>query len=116
MNYQRLNVISGWIVWAIATIVYVLTLEPTMPFWDCGEFIASAYKLEVGHPPGAPLFMLIGRFFSAMVGGNTELVAYMVNMISALASSFTILFLFWTITHFAKRILIHQKTLTIYDI
>jgi len=104
MNYQRLNVISGWIVWAIATIVYVLTLEPTMPFWDCGEFIASAYKLEVGHPPGAPLFMLIGRFFSAMVGGNTELVAYMVNMISALASSFTILFLFWTITHLAKKL------------
>ena len=103
MNFNRLNIITGWVIWAIATVVYVLTLEPTMPFWDCGEFIASADKLEVGHPPGAPLFMLIARLFAA-VAGDASQVPYMINMLSGLASSFTILFLFWTITHFAKKI------------
>ncbi len=102
MNYQRLNIITGWALWAIATIVFVLTLEPTMPFWDCGEFIASAYKLEVGHPPGAPLFMLIARLFTAFV--SPENVPYMINLISALSSSFTVLFLFWSITHLAKKL------------
>ncbi len=103
MNFNRLNIITGWTIWLVATIVYVLTLEPTMPFWDCGEFIASSYKLEVGHPPGAPLFMLIARLFGA-VAGDTSQVPYMINLLSALASSFTVLFLFWTITHFAKKI------------
>ncbi len=101
MNYQRLNIITGWAVWLIATIVFVMTLEPTMPFWDCGEFIASAYKLEVGHPPGAPLFMLIARLFTAF--SSPEDVPYMINLISGLSSSFTILFLFWSITHLAKK-------------
>ncbi|HEY8404217.1 MAG TPA: DUF2723 domain-containing protein [Flavobacteriales bacterium] len=103
MSYNKLNVLTGWIVWAIATVVYVLTLEPTMPFWDCGEFIASAYKLEVGHPPGAPLFMMIGRVFS-LFAGSPEQVPYMINMMSGLCSSFTILFLFWSITHMAKKL------------
>jgi|JI6StandDraft_1071083.scaffolds.fasta_scaffold00488_6 tetratricopeptide (TPR) repeat protein len=103
MNFNKLNIITGWIIWAIATVVYILTLEPTMPFWDCGEFIASAHKLEVGHPPGAPLFMLISRLFSAVASSPSQ-VPYMINMLSGLASSFTILFLFWTITHFAKKI------------
>jgi len=74
-----------------------------MPFWDCGEFIASAYKLEVGHPPGAPLFMMIARVFSVFAGGP-ENVPYMINLLSGLCSSFTILFLFWSITHMAKKL------------
>ncbi|MEY2938660.1 MAG: hypothetical protein RL062_1249, partial [Bacteroidota bacterium] len=85
----------------IATVVYTLTLEPTMPFWDCGEFIASAYKLEVGHPPGAPLFMMIARLFSAFV--DPSQVPFMVNFLSALSSGATIMFLFWSITHLAKK-------------
>jgi Protein of unknown function (DUF2723) len=102
MNFQRINIITGWVIWAISTIVFIMTLEPTMPFWDCGEFIASAYKLEVGHPPGAPLFMLIARMFTAFV--SPENVPYMINLISGLSSSFTILFLFWTVTHLAKKL------------
>ncbi|MEZ4799467.1 MAG: DUF2723 domain-containing protein [Flavobacteriales bacterium] len=85
-----------------ATIVYYLTLEPTMPFWDCGEFIASAYKLEVGHPPGAPLFMLIARLFSAFV--EPAKVPFMINMLSAISSGATIMFLHWSITHLAKKL------------
>jgi len=102
MNYQRINVITGWAVWLAATIVYLMTIEPTSAFWDCGEFIASAYKLEVGHPPGAPLFMLLGRLFA--MGVSPENAALSINFLSALASSFTILFLFWSITHFAKKV------------
>ncbi len=103
MNYGKLNNIIGWIVWAIATYVYVETVEPTASFWDCGEFIATAYKLEVGHPPGAPLFMMIGRLFT-IFGGSAENAAYMINLLSALSSSFTILFLFWTITAVGKKL------------
>lgn len=101
MQYQKLNVITGWGVWALATIVYVLTIEPTASFWDCGEFIASAFKLEVGHPPGAPFFMLLARFL--MIFSPTEYAATFANLLSALSSSFTILFLFWSITHLAKK-------------
>ncbi|MEY4329892.1 MAG: hypothetical protein RL609_640, partial [Bacteroidota bacterium] len=101
MSYNKLNVILGWAMFVIATIVYTLTLEPTMPFWDCGEFIASAYKLEVGHPPGAPLFMMIARLFSAFV--DPSQVPFMVNFLSALSSGATIMFLFWSITHLAKK-------------
>ena len=74
-KYQRLNNLLGWIVFAIASTVYILTSEPTMSFWDCGEYIATAYKLEVGHPPGAPLFQMIGRFFTLFAFGDTALVA-----------------------------------------
>lgn len=102
MDFRKTNLISGWVVWLIATVVYLLTIEPTTSFWDCGEFIATAYKLEVGHPPGAPFFMLLGRFFSMFAG--PENVAVMLNILSALASSFTILFLFWTITHMARKL------------
>lgn len=101
MSYNKLNIITGWLLFVFATAVYYLTLEPTMPFWDCGEFIASAYKLEVGHPPGAPLFMLIARLFSAFVA--PESVPFMVNMLSAISSAATIMFLHWSITHFAKK-------------
>jgi hypothetical protein len=101
MSYQKLNNWTGWGIWAIATIVYLSTIEPTASFWDCGEFIASAYKLEVGHPPGAPFFMLLARFL--MVFSTPETAAIFANALSALSSSFTILFLFWSITHLAKK-------------
>ncbi|MBN2668883.1 MAG: DUF2723 domain-containing protein [Bacteroidales bacterium] len=103
-NYNLINNITGWVVFLIATVTFVLTIEPTASFWDCGEFIASSYKLEVGHPPGAPLFMIIARFFSLFAMGDVMQVAKWVNIMSALSSSFTILFLFWTITHFSKAI------------
>ena len=103
-NYTKLNRLIGWIVFLIATLVYFLTLEPTASWWDCGEYIATAYKLQVGHPPGAPLFQLLGRFFSLFAFGDTSNVAMMVNAMSALSSSFTILFLFWTITMLAKKL------------
>lgn len=111
-NYQRLNNIVGWFIFAIASFVYLSTMEPTASFWDCGEYIACAYKLEVGHPPGAPLFVLIGRFFSLFAFGDTSKVGMMVNSMSALCSSFTILFLFWTITALARKIVDKSGELT----
>ncbi|MBN2520626.1 MAG: DUF2723 domain-containing protein, partial [Bacteroidales bacterium] len=105
-KYKKINTLGGWILFLIASFVYLSTIEPTSSFWDCGEFISSSYKLEVGHPPGAPFFMLIGRFFTLFAGNNTQLVAIMINSLSALASAFTILFLFWTITHLLYKIII----------
>jgi hypothetical protein len=102
--------ILGWTVFAIAAVTYLLTIEPTTSLWDCGEFIASSYKLEVGHPPGAPFFMLLARFFANFAGGDVSKVAMMVNAMSGLASALTILFLFWTITHLARRILLRQDS------
>lgn len=93
----------GWASFAIALLVYLLTLEPTVSLWDCGEFIASSYKLQVGHPPGAPLFMILGRV-SSLFTSNPEKVAMMINGVSALASAFTISFLFWTISHLMKKV------------
>ncbi|MCB8964868.1 MAG: DUF2723 domain-containing protein [Bacteroidales bacterium] len=107
VTFKRINNITGWIVFAISAIVYLLTIEPTTSFWDCGEFIATAFKLEVGHPPGAPLFLLIARFFSLFASGP-ENVAMMVNAMSALTSAFTILFLFWTITHLARKLMLSE--------
>ena len=101
-DFRKLNISLGWLTWLIATIVYLLSIEPTTSFWDCGEFIATAVKLEVGHPPGAPFFMVLGRFFSLFAG--PENASFMVNVLSALSSSFTILFLFWTITAFGKKL------------
>lgn len=103
LNYNRLNNIIGWLTFIAATAVYTLTVEPTASYWDCGEFIATSYKLEVPHPPGAPLFLLIGRMFSLLAGDDVERVAYMVNMLSVISSGFTIMFLFWSITHLAKK-------------
>ena len=102
-HFKLWNTLCGWIAFAIATAAYLLTLEPSASFWDCGEFISSAWKLDVGHPPGAPFFMLMGRFFSLFAADTTQ-VALCVNALSALASSFTILFLFWTITALAKKL------------
>jgi len=87
-----------------ATVVYLLTIEPTASFWDCGEFILSAFKMQVGHPPGAPLWMIVARFFTLFAGSDTSKVAMMVNIMSALASAFTIMFLFWTITHMVRKV------------
>ena len=108
MTYQKINNWTGWAVWCVATVVYLLTIEPTASFWDCGEFIASAYKLEVGHPPGAPFFMLLARFL--MIFSTPETAAVFANSLSALSSSFTILFLFWSITHLAKKVLTREGT------
>ncbi len=104
-QYTRLNLITGWLTFLISAIVYTLTVEPTASFWDCGEFISTSFKLLVGHPPGAPFFMITGRFFS-LFATSPEQVSVMINIMSALASAFTILFLFWTITHLARKIMI----------
>lgn len=103
-QYKFLNNVIGWAMFAIAFIVYALTVEPTTSWWDCGEYISTAYKLEIGHPPGAPLFQMLGRFFSLFAFGNTAKVAYMINMMSVTASAFTILFLFWSITMLGKKL------------
>src|SRR5512133_742192 len=108
-SYKLVNNISGWIIFIVASVTYLLTIEPTASLWDCGEFIASAFKLEVGHPPGNPVFMVLARFFTLFAGGDVSRVAAMVNSMSALASVFTILFLFWTITHLARKILIRNE-------
>lgn len=105
MNYNKINNSVGWIVFIIASATYSLTVEPTASFWDVGEFIAVSYKLMVPHPPGAPLFLLIGRMFSFLSMGDPLKVAYWINMLSALASGFTILFMFWSITLIGQKIL-----------
>ena len=102
-NFNKWNTILGWTTFAIALITYSLTVEPTMSFWDCGEYISTAAKLEVGHPPGAPLFQILGAFF-AMFAFNKETVALMVNMLSVFSSAFTILFMFWSSTILLKKI------------
>ena len=102
-RFNLWDTLLGWAVFAVAATVYLLTIEPTASFWDCGEFISSAHKLDVGHPPGAPFFMLMGHFASLFAADNGH-VAMCVNAMSALASAFTILFLFWTITALAKRL------------
>jgi hypothetical protein len=103
-TFNRYNRILGWVVFLISAVTYILTAEPSASLWDCGEFISSAFKLEVGHPPGAPLFMMMARFFALFAGGDVTKVAFMINVMSALASAFTIMFLFWTITHLALKI------------
>ncbi|HLT81541.1 MAG TPA: DUF2723 domain-containing protein [Cyclobacteriaceae bacterium] len=105
MNFQKINNIGGWTVFAVALVTYWLTMEETASYWDCGEFISVSYKLEVPHPPGAPLFLLIGRLFSFLALGDVTRVAYWINFSSVLASAFTILFLFWSITLFGRKLL-----------
>lgn len=104
-NFNKWNTILGWSSFAIALITYSLTVEPTMSFWDCGEYISTAAKLEVGHPPGAPFYQILGAFFSMFAFGNNELVALMVNMLSVFSSAFTILFMFWSSTILLKKII-----------
>ncbi len=103
-SFRLLNTVSGWLAFAIAAITYLLTIEPTASFWDCGEFISTIYKFDVGHPPGAPFFMLSAKFFTLFTSDPTK-VAMLVNAFSAIASAFTILFLYWTITHLAQKLI-----------
>ena len=110
-NYRRWNNLTGWFIFIFSTIVYLLTLEPTVSFWDCGEFILSAFKLQVGHPPGAPLFLMMGRVATLFAGGNTARVAVTVNTLSAICSGFAIMFLFWTITHLVRKVFVNGKEL-----
>lgn len=105
MNFKKINNISGWLAFAISYITYLMTLERTASLWDCGEFLAVAYKLEVAHSPGAPLFMILGRVFGMMTSDPTG-VALLINSMSAIMSAFTILFLFWSITHFIRKTLV----------
>ncbi|WP_257669017.1 glycosyltransferase family 117 protein [Parapedobacter tibetensis] len=105
MNYNRINNSIGWICGLIATVVYVLTVERTTSFWDTGEFIASAYKMQIVHQPGAPLFLMLQNVFSNLAFGNTERIAYWMNIGSAVSSGLTILFLFWSITALARKVI-----------
>jgi hypothetical protein len=111
-KFKLINNLTGWLIFLVSGYVYLSTIESTASFWDCGEFIAAGYKFEVGHPPGAPVFMLLTRLASLFAGNDTTKVAVMVNSLSALASAFTILFLFWTITHLARKIMIKNDDFT----
>ena len=110
-NYRRLNSLTGWFLFIVSSVVYLLTIEPTVSFWDCGEFILSAFKLQVGHPPGAPLFLMIGRIATLFAAGDTSKVAMIMNILSALSSGFAIMFLFWTITHLVRKVFVSGNNL-----
>ncbi|MEY4380675.1 MAG: hypothetical protein RJA92_55 [Bacteroidota bacterium] len=105
MLFTRINNLIGWVVFLVAAAVYILTAEAGGSLWDCGEFVSSCFKVQIPHPPGAPLFVIIGRVFIVLFGDNPLTAAKAVNIMSAIASAFTILFLFWTITHFARKIM-----------
>ena len=113
-NYKNLNNYTGWLSFLIALIVYSITVEDTASFWDAGEFIAVSNKLEVPHPPGAPFYLLLGRFFSLFAFNNPELIALAINFLSVVASAFTILFLFWTITHLSSKIIKPNNDINIF--
>jgi hypothetical protein len=110
-NYRRWNNLTGWFLFVFSSMVYILTREPTVSFWDCGEFILAAFKLQVGHPPGAPLFLMMARIATLFAGGDTSKVAITVNTLSALCSGFAIMFLFWTITHLVRKVFLNGKEL-----
>ncbi|MDH4461753.1 MAG: DUF2723 domain-containing protein [Spirosomataceae bacterium] len=103
-NFKRINDLTGWVVFAISLFVFSATVERTASFWDCGEFIACAYKLQVPHPPGAPIFLLLGRLFSLLAGSDKTQVAYWINMMSVVSSALTILFMHWTIVLIGRKI------------
>ncbi|WP_456438465.1 glycosyltransferase family 117 protein [Psychroserpens sp.] len=111
-NFKKWNTILGWFAFTIALITYALTIEPTVSFWDAGEYILTSSKLQVGHPPGAPLFQILGAFFSIFTFGNNELIGMMMNMMSAVASAFTILFMFWTISVLLKKLMSSEGEIT----
>jgi hypothetical protein len=105
-SFRKLDIRLGWVVFLVVALVYGVCIEPTASFWDCGEYIACSYGIETGHPPGAPFFLLLGRFFALFSFGNENAVAPLINLMSALASAFTVLFLFWTITHLVRKVLL----------
>ncbi len=111
-SFQRLNNLVGWLVFIIAATTYLLTLEPTASFWDCGEFIACSYKLLVPHPPGAPTFLLLGRLVSLFSLGDVTKVAPLINALSGLSSAFAVLFLFWIITRLASKLVLRRADFT----
>ncbi len=115
-KFKRFNNIGGIVSFLIAAVVYTLTLEPTASWWDAGEYISTAYKLQVGHPPGAPFYQMMGRFFSLFAFGNVENVAYMINFMSAIVSALTIMFLFWTITHLVRKMVAGSNGLNQKDV
>lgn len=108
-SFSRINNITGWLVFSLALGLYLLTMEPTVSLWDCGEFLSAAWKLEVGHPPGAPFYLMLGRIFS-LPAPDERMAAMYINALSAIASAFTVLFLFWTITHLARKIFLNPLT------
>ena len=109
MQYKKINNLLGWLCFAIASISYIMTLEPSVSFWDCGEFISCAYRLQVAHQPGYPVFAMLGKAFSLLSMGNNTKVPFFTNMGSALASGATIMLLFWTITALAKKLLAYKE-------
>ena len=108
-DFHKYNLITGWGVFLIALLTYGLSVEPTVSFWDCGEYIATSAKLEVGHPPGAPFFQMVGAFFASF-SPSPEKTALFVNFISVFSSAFTILFLYFIIVNFTKKI-VYFKTI-----
>src|ERR1700710_138089 len=108
MEYKKINNLLGWLCFVIASITYILTLEPSVSFWDCGEFISCAYRLQVAHQPGYPVFAMLGKLFSLLSMGDVTKVPYFTNMGSAIASRATIMFLFWTITALAKKLVVDK--------
>ena len=110
-NFSKWNTILGWFAFAVALITFTLTVEPTASFWDAGEYIATASKLEIGHPPGAPLYQMLGAVFSVFALESSQ-IALMVNMMSVLASAFTILFMFWSISILIRKISGKAETLS----
>src|SRR6201994_4266765 len=108
MQYKKINNLLGWLCFVIASITYILTLEPSVSFWDCGEFISCAYRLQVAHQPGYPVFAMIGKVLSLLSLGDNTKVPFFTNMGSALASGATIMFLFWTITALAKKLIANR--------
>ena len=107
-NFKKWNTILGWSTFMVALITYSLTVEPTLSFWDCGEYIATSANLEVGHPPGAPLFQMLGAFF-AMFALSADKIALMVNYLSVFSSAFTVLFMFWSLTILLKKLIVGEK-------
>src|SRR5271169_4901769 len=105
MQYNRINNILGWVCFAVAATTYILTLEPSVSFWDCGEFISCAFKLQISHQPGYPLFTMICKAFSLLSMDNNAKVPYFTNLGTAMSSSATVMFLFWTITALAKKLI-----------
>src|ERR1700745_494408 len=105
MKFDRINTITGWLMCLLACMVYIMTSEAGGSFWDCGEFVSSCFKVQIPHPPGAPMFILLGRIFIGLFGDNPLTAAKAVNIMSALASGFTIMFLFWTIPYFGRKII-----------